>query len=63
MTYIIYRKADGSLDCIPKESRLYPEAEGSVVDVVDGTAHEAWSRLKRIERREKPEEPKRRRKR
>ena len=61
MIYMIYRKADGGLDCIPEGSRLWPAAEHAAIEYVDGTAIEAWGRLGIIERLEKEaKEPKKR---
>lgn len=50
--YVIYRKSNGRLDCIPRESSLYPGDE-NVIEIVRDTCISAWSRLKKLEREEK----------
>lgn len=49
--YVIYRKASGRLDCIPKESRLFASVM-DIVETVQGTCITAWSRLEKLEREE-----------
>lgn len=59
MDYLIYRKADGSLDCVPASSRLYPEAVKTMVELIpDSMAFSAWARVEQIERAEHPEQKK-----
>ena len=49
--YVIYRKANGRLDCIPRESRLFASVM-DIVETVQGTCKTAWSRLENLEREE-----------
>ena len=62
MKYVIYRKPDGSMDCVPETSSMIREAMANMVRIIDGTAFEAWSKLEYLERLEKQkDEPKKRR--
>ena len=63
MTYYIYRKPEGSMDCVPETSSMIREAMANVVRIIDGTAFEAWAKLEYLERLERQEEPKRRKRR
>lgn len=57
MDYLIYRKPDGSLDCVPASSRLYSEAMKTMVALIpDSMAFSAWARLVQLERAEHPEQ-------
>lgn len=61
MKYVIFRKPDGSMDCVPETSSMIREAMANMVRIIDGTAFEAWAKLEYLERLEKQEEPKKRR--
>lgn len=63
MKYVIFRKPDGSIDCVPETSSMIHEAMENVVRIIDGTAFEAWAKLEYLERLERQEEPKRRKRR
>ena len=64
MKYVIFRKPDGSMDCVPETSSMIREAMENMVRVIEGTAFEAWAKLEYLERLEqKKEEPKRRKRR
>ena len=63
MKYVIFRKPDGSMDCVPETSSMIREAMENAVRIIDGTAFEAWSKLEYLERLERQEEPKRRKRR
>lgn len=63
MIYVIFRKPDGSMDCVPETSSMIREAMENMVRIIDGTAFESWAKLEYLERLEKQkDEPKKRRK-